>query len=1038
MKQFFRTKLEAMGLQKSLLMLALLLTSGMAFAQGLTVTGKVTSTSQETLVGVSVMVEGTTIGTSTDLDGNYTLKNVPSDATLQFSYLGFVDQSTAVNGRTKIDAVMEEDAVLLDEMVVIGYGVQKKSDVTGAISSIKSTDLANSTITDASSALQGKVSGVQVVNNSGAPGTSPTIRVRGYSSNGSSDPLYIVDGLKVSDISYLEPSAIESMEVLKDAASAAIYGAEAGNGVILITTKNGGKGNTKITFDAQWSFTSLANKVDVMNAEEYTQFYTEGAGDTFTAMYDNLNIAGTDTDWQDEMYETGFMQKYNLGLQGGNDKGSFFVSLGYTDTDGIVKMDKDYYERFSGQINASYKIRPWIEVGTSNALMYSNSSSISEDQQTGVMKTVLLASPLTPVYYSTVPDYIQSQIDAGLHPVQNSNGQYYGYDWRQGGGINPLAGVENQTSTYKTASINGMTYANITPVKNLVFTSRLGYTLGSVNYEDYHPAYMDSYNASADSDLRLSNTTYQTIYYQWENFLNYTLETKKAGNYSLMVGMSYSNYEQNYSGGLTNTLSSTASNYNYLNYSTTGADDYVIGDKIRRRQIAYYARFSWSWLNRYNVQANFRADSYDAAYLDLDHNWGYFPSVSAGWTFSNEPFMQNLVGNGFTFGKLRASFGVNGSISNLGEYAYAATLNTGQYDISTNTQNMAYSIDGTLYQGTYPSSILANPKLRWERSKQVDVGLDLRFFRDRLTANVDYYYKLTDGLLVASTATLSTGAQTVYQNLGEVVNTGAEIELGWHDNAGDFSYGIQGNISTVHNEVKTYRGEGTRISGTSLMSSSSALTFFEEGYPLWYIRGYQFDGVDSETGAPIYHDFDGDGEISDSDKTNLGSAIPDFTYGITLTAAYKGFDLMVYGTGTSGNDLVYGLMTSDPDSWQNRPMFLYNDRWTSTNTNASMPSAVYQINDERFYNSSAFVFNASYFKIKQIQLGYSLPKSLLRKINIDTFRIYVSLDNFFTFTDYPGSDPELNGSGSSSSALSLDFGGYPTCKSVSFGVNLAF
>lgn len=1001
------------------------------------VTGIVKDETGQPMIGVTISL-GDGSGTITDLDGAFVLNNVSESAVITISYVGYKEVSIAVAGKSVINITLEPDDQVLDEVVVIGYGVQKKSDVTGAISSIKADDLKNSPISNAASALQGKAAGVQVVNNSGSPGAAPTIRVRGYSSNGSSDPLYIVDGLKVSDISYLEPTSIQSMEVLKDAASAAIYGAEAGNGVILITTKTGEKGLTKVSFDAQWSYATLANKVDLLNAEQYTKYYTEVAGAGFTSLYDQFHIAGTNTDWQDEMYETGQTQKYNVSVQGGNNDANFFLSLGYLNNDGMVKMDKDYYRRYTGQINASYKIKPWLEVGTTNTIVSMKNSVITENEvQYGIMKDVVLADPLIPALYTSnnIPDRIQTAINNGLHPIQNNNGEYYGYSWL--GTTNPLAAVQSNNETYRTFYINGMTYANIKPIKNFVFTSRLGYTLGNRAYDMYVPTRLGDFfnDTDTDLDLRSSQTTVQ--YYQWENFVNYTLETKNAGNFSIMAGMSFSNNQSNNIGTRTNQLTSEEPNFVYMDYSTNSANDYVTGNLAYKRQIAYFGRLSWDYKNRYNIQANFRADSYDSAYLDLDHNWGYFPSISAGWTFTNEKFMENVVGNTFTYGKLRASYGVNGSISNLGNYMYAATLRSGQYDLSNNTANMAYWLNGKLYQGTYPSSTLANPKLRWERSKQFDLGLDLRFFNGRLHTTIDYYNKLTDGLLVQSVAPLTTGASTVYQNLGKVTNSGVEVELGWKSKIGEFGYEVKGNIATVKNKVKEYRGEGTRIEGSSMLGGS-AITFFEEGYPLWYIRGYKMTGVDPTTGEAIYADLTGEGEITDADRANLGSGIPDLTYGLSLSASYKNFDINVYGAGASGNKLVYGMMSTDPSSRANRPEFLYEGRWTSTNTQATMPSAVYQVNDQRFYNSDAFVFDASYFKIKQIQLGYTMPKKLMRPMGIDLIRLYVSLDNFFTFTDYPGSDPETNASSNTSSAMAIDYGGYPMAKSVSFGFNVTF
>ncbi len=1005
--------------------------------QQIIVKGKVTDVSGEPIPGVNVIEKGTTSGTVTNIDGEYSIEISSPNVTLSFSFVGYLTENVDVLNQTIIDVTLIEDILSLEEVVVIGYGVQKKSNVTGAISSLKSDDLESSLASNAASALQGRVSGVQVVQNSGAPGSAPIIRIRGYSSNGSSDPLYIVDGLKVSDISYLEPSSIESMEILKDAASAAIYGAEAGNGVILITTKSGGVGETKISFDALWSSSSLAKKVDLFNAEQYTQFYTEAYGDVFTSLYNQYNIDGTDTDWQDEMYKTGLMQKYNLSLQGGNKSGKFFISLGHMDNDGMVKLDRDYYKRFTGQINTSYNIKSWLEVGSNNTITSVNSSTLSENSvQYGMMKDIVLADPLTPVLYDSdnIPDRIQTAVTNGLHPVTNDDGDYYGYSWARGG-LNPLAAVQTSNMANKTFSINGMTYANIKPFKNFVFTSRLGYTLGNVANQSYNPTRLGDYFDDVDSPLDLKSQQVAARYYQWENFFNYHLETEGLGNFSIMAGSSYINKERNIVGAQTNELSSEESNFLYLNYSTTSANDFVSGNLSYQRQIAYYGRLSWEYMNRYNVQANFRADSYDAAYLDLEHNWGYFPSISVGWTFSNEDFMANVVGDFFTYGKLRASYGVNGSISNLGDYMYAATLRTGQYDLSDNTANMTYWLDNQLYQGTYPNSYLANPELRWERSKQQNYGLDLRFLNNRLSTTIEYYNKLTDGLLVETTAPLVTGASYVYKNLGEVTNSGIELELSWQDKIGDFSYQIRGSFATVNNKVNKFRGEGTRIEGARLLASSAGLTYFEEGYPIWYILGYKLEGVNETTGEPIYTDITGDGEITEDDRTNLGNAVPDFTYGLTLSASYKNFDVSIYGTGSSGNSMVYAMMSTAGGEQSNRPVFLYENRWTSSNTQASLPSAVYQINDPRFYNSDAFVFDASFFKIKQIQLGYKLPGKVMDPVGIESIRAYVQLDNFFTFTDYPGSDPETH---AESGAMALDFGSYPIAKSVSFGFNITF
>ena len=1013
------------------------------------VSGQVLDEFGEPVIGASVLVEGTTIGSVTDIDGRFEIAQAKAGDKLRISFVGYTTQHLAALA-TPMTINLEPDNQILEETVVIGYGVQKKSNVTGAISSVKAEDLANSVNSSAAQSLQGKVSGVQVVNASGAPGAAPQIRIRGYSSNGSSDPLYIVDGLKVSDISYLDPSNIQSMEVLKDAASAAIYGAEAGNGVVLITTKSGKAGNTRITFDAQWSFSSLAKKADVMNASQYTQWMTEIQGEGFTTLYNQYYVKGTDTDWQDELFGTGKIQKYTVGLEGGNDQGKFFLNLGYMNNDGMMVQSKDTYERINAQINASYKLRPWLEVSTQNTIANMAQHGMSEGStQFGMMQHIMMSDPLTPVLYANegqMPENVRTAIANGMPLTRNADGLYYYLPWT--GNNNPMRGIEviDKTSGGNHSFfVHGATSLNITPFKNFVFTSRLGYTLGNLRENNYTPGQWYAYDQDPTQEtqaLNLSSGQYTTKYYQWENFANYLWETGFMGNFGFMAGMSYSDYRRDFITAKVNELSNTAPNYRYLSYATNGATKDVTGDVLQKRQIAYYGRLSWDWLGRYNAQFNFRADSYDAAYLDLDHNWGFFPSVSVGWTFSQEKFMEKALESGIlSYGKLRASYGVNGSVSNLGSYQYATTVQTGigETFYGNILENNTYYTNGQLYQGTRPSSKVPNANLRWEESKQVDLGLDLRFFRDRLTATIDYYYKLTDGLIVESVAPLTTGAVSIYQNLGKVTNSGLEFELEWRSRIGkDFGYGIKANLATVNNNVKEYKGEGTRISGARIQGGDVA-TFFEEGYPIWYILGYQLEGVDPETGMAKYFDKDGNGDITADDRVNLGSAIPDFTYGATLSLDYKGFDLSVYGAGAYGNKLMYGMLHYTPS---NRPLQYFEDRWTSGNRNAALPSAQQQVNDTKFRHSSAAVFDASYFKIKQIQFGYTLPKNVLKKLGfVQNCHLYCSLDNFFTFTSYPGSDPEANamsGSGNGAAFMALDNGSYPLAKSVSVGFNIGF
>jgi TonB-linked SusC/RagA family outer membrane protein len=532
--------------------------------------------------------------------------------------------------------------------------------------------------------------------------------------------------------------------------------------------------------------------------------------------------------------------------------------------------------------------------------------------------------------------------------------------------------------------------------------------------------------------MYLESSQMGSFYYQWENFINYSIDYKKS-TFSVLGGMSYINAEANNLYVDTNELERTLENFRYIDYSTSTANDHVAGTTLERRQIAYYGRASWSYDNKYNIQFNFRADSYDASKLDLENSWGYFPSVSAGWTITNEQFMGARNTDLLSFLKLRASYGKNGSISNLSDYMYSSALLAGANALGTST--FKYYMNNKLYTGVYPDNYLANPKLRWEESVQLDLGVDLRLFKDRLTFAADYYNKNTDGLLVLTTATLTTGTNYQWKNAGIINNKGLEFDLGWEDNVGKLKYKIRGNIGTVSNNVDEYLGENVRFGGTSLAGSVEIpLTYFEEGYPIWYLRGFKVTGINEADGRPIYEDISKDGEITDADKTYIGDGVPDFTYGITLNLEYRNFDFVIFGTGSNGADLFYGVSNAHTE-FQNRPKFLYDDRWTTDHTIASRPSAFYQ-NDSRYYYSDDYVFDGSFFKIKQIQLGYNFPSQLLNKIDVSALRAYVSLDDFFTFTNYPGVDPEVRPGASSS--MAIDFGGYPIARSVTFGLNLTF
>ena len=1010
--------------------LLLIVSSSTALAQELMkVTGLVVDQNSDPLIGVTITVKGDAKGGAvTGLDGDFSIM-VPKGKTLVFSYLGYqTKEVAAVASKLKIN--MKEDSKLLDDVVVVGYGVQKKSSVTGAISQVKKEDIENRTITNAKAALQGKTAGVQVISSSSAPGSSPTIRIRGYSSNVSSDPLYVVDGVRLSDISGIDPNDIASMEVLKDAASAAIYGAEAGNGVVLITTKKGSVGNGRVTYDFQYTTESLAKVPKLLNAEEYIQYMKEGK--TFTEDYLLKNWDGkTNTSWVDAIYGKGHMMKHNLGFNGGNQNGNYYLSLTYLDNNGMVKGDNDIYRRLTATINAEYQIKPWLKVGTTNQIEKYNARSVSESNEYGGMLTaVLQMDPLTPVTYApdNLPLHMANALASGKHLLTDANGNYYGVSkFYAGEQYNPFIMRDNNISRNSGFNVNGSIYADFKPFKGFVFTSRLGYRLSGTRSSTTSLPFYGNVTQSKDY-VDQSATSSTSIYYQWENFANYM---KKIGDHTVnaMVGMSFQESTYDYvNGSLTgngeDAIKKNDPLFYFLNYGSASATKGVGGEKTRSAKYSYFGRLSYDYKNRYYLQASLRADAADLSKLPSTNRWGYFPAVSAGWTISEEKFFAPLR-NAFTSLKLRASWGQNGSLAALSGYAYSTDMAQGSiYPL----------VPGNNYTTSVRPSSMGNDELKWETSEQINLGLDGLLFKGRMNFGIDYFSKKTKDLLVnGTTPSLVIGGTTSPMNAGNVSNKGFEFELGWRDNIGDFSYGIRGNLATLKNEVTYIDPSITRLAGSTFHTYT--ITYFEQGYPVYYFRGYKFTGIDPKTGNPQFADLDNSGDISDGDLTDIGNAIPKFTYGITLTAAYKGFDFTLFGSGSSGNKIFNCINRPDYQMVNKMKEVFYDDRWTVDNPNGTKPRAGAD-NLDKYACSSAMVYDGSYFKIKQIQLGYNLPKTLLKKAAINSLRLYVSLDDFFTFTKYPGFDPEA--SANATSGMGIDKGAYPMSKKVVMGFNLEF
>ncbi len=1011
-----------------------------ASAQTQAISGKVIDTGGQPVIGAAVMVPGTTNGATTDLDGNFTLR-VAAGTSLEVSCIGYTTQRvTAANGMT---ITLQDDTEMLEETVVIGYGVQRKSDLTGSVASVRETELQNRSTSDAAAALQGKAAGVQIFNDSGAPGEGASIRVRGISSNSGSGlgPLLIVDGLKVDKIDYLDPSMIESMEVLKDAASAAIYGAQAGNGVVLITTKNGAKNKDKdgnIFYNYKLSLSSLGHHAQVMNAAQYIDWQQQLGN---LGSIDDLIATGvwdgkTDTNWADVLYGTGVTHSHTLGAQGGNDRGSYFLSLNYVDEDGMARGNTDTFKRFTAQVNADYKIKKWFTVGTNTSIEFRKQQKIGEHSEyagssAGLLGTLVI-DPLTPVYYTydELTKDMKKYVDNGQRkvygPADNPDLYYAVSKILEGDGINPLIYRDRNQKKEEGWQIRGTVFANLTPFKGFVFTSRLGYRIK----QSYDSNFEEPYHANAKSyskKYKISANSSQSYYYQWENFANYNVTLGGKHNIGAMAGMSYT-YSDNRGVGASlegdDPLKGYAENFRYLNQDNgTGTKGISGGTPSQSTQISYFGRLIYSYDNRYSIQGNFRADAFDSSKLSLKNRWGYFPSVSAGWTISNERFIKDNVGKDIlSLLKIRGSWGVNGNISVLSGYPWSSA-------ISYNSSSYQFTDADTPSMGSKPSG-LANPDLTWETSVQTDLGLDLRMFNNRLTLGVDWYNKDTKDLLVRVSPVAEVGISSHTVNAGSVNNTGWEFELGWQDSIGDFHYSINGNLSTLKNRV-TYLEPSVGHQKGSDFGNMKFSTWFETGYPVWFFRGYKYAGVNAENGKPDYYAADGSLTQApvDADMGYMGSALPPVSFGLTLHMDWKGLDFTVFGTGAAGHQLMPCVYRVD-HSQINSLVYFYEE------CGKSLPK-IENILTKEFWSSSAVVFRGDYFKIKQIQLGYTLPQKWTKKIFIENLRLYASMDDWFVITKYPGFDPETASTGSSN-GMGLDKGSYPNAKKLLFGVNITF
>ncbi|WP_207492476.1 SusC/RagA family TonB-linked outer membrane protein [Aridibaculum aurantiacum] len=1034
-----------MKVKNVLLLFALLFLQLTAiYSQSLQVSGRITSKNNtQPLVGATVGVKGTNIATATDNNGQYTLLVPSPNSVLVVTYLGMQVEERPVNNQPVQDFNMNEATSNLGEVVVVGYGVQRKSLVTGAISSIKSEQISSVTNTRIEQAMQGRVAGVQIVPTSGQPGAGLNIRIRGTGSNRNSSPLFIIDGVRAGGIESLDPSEVASIEILKDAASAAIYGAEGANGVVIITTKTGKRNSSEISYQSQVGVQSVKDDfIKMMNAQQYQQYLAEAnvAGRPTPA---EAARVGEGTNWLREVLQTAPQHHHSLTFSGGSERSTYLINGNLFSQEGIVGGDKSRFQRYTFRVNTDNKIKSWLNVGNRFVYSHHRRRAISDNNEFGsILSSALVMDPTTPVIYqqgATLPMHVQNAIAAGKPLRVDANGNIYGIsNYLRGEYGNPLARIDMARGENVQNKIVGNAFVDIEPFSGFKFTSRFSIDAAFQTGHGWTPTFW----FSDESQNTIANGyDYSNNWFTWqlENFANYQ---RKFGshNVNLLAGVSAQKTREYHIGGSYSGLFKEEDKFSYADF-VPDLNDRIGSIGFNRTLASFYGRVNYDYNNKYLFAATLRRDG--SSLFAPGYQWGTFPSVSAGWVFSNENFFPASFSRTMNYGKLRASWGQNGSLSSVGLGEWMNSIGAG----------LIYPDNGgNLLVGAAPTS-LAYPQLTWETSEQVDIGADFAFFNNRLTLTMDYYKKTTKDLLTAGNAPMFAGNFLRTVNAGTVENTGFEFELAYNNrpNGNLFNYEVGLNFSTLKNRV-TYLDPNSPILFGAGIGTGWSATAMQVGEPIWYFNGYKTQGIfqtqaevnnylnktgitgyNPKPGEPIVVDVNGDKQISPADMTNIGSPHPDFLFGGRVNLSYKGFDLLVFVQGQVGNEILMGFNRTDR-STANKPYFFYANRWTgpgSTNTwfaaNTSNPY---------IYNSDLMIFDGSFARIRQLQLGYTLPRNVLNRIRTKNARLYVTLDDWFTFTRYPGVDPEGGSNGGNS--IGIDRGGYPIPRRAMAGISITF
>ena len=1020
-----------------------------AYSQNYEVKGNVVDAYGSPLPGVSIVVKNTMKGASTDFDGNFTISNVVKGETLVFSFIGYTTKEILVSNSDLLKVTLSEDTQSLDEVVVVGYGTQKKSVVTGAISSVKAADLENLPVERVEQALQGRVSGVVIASNSGQPGSSATVRVRGittFDTYGGNNPLWVVDGVIVDSggIGYLNQSDIESIEVLKDAASLAIYGARAASGAILVTTKKGKLGKVSVNYTGFTGVSSASKKLSLLNATEYAALMNEksvaGGGQI---LFSDLSVLGKGTDWQDLIFnDAAIRNSHEVSISAGNEISSFYASFGLSEQEGIVTTDISKFDRKSLRLNSTHKISDMFKVG--QTLGYTHKKEVglgnTNSEYGGPLSSAINLDPITKaVIYDPV---IANSAPYSNNPVmRDADGNPYGISSIVGQEMtNPLAYINTRLGNYGWSDdLVGNAFLEITPMEGLTIKSSVGAKLAYWGYESFTPLYyLNATNSTSQNNL--SRGTNKGFGWNMENTISYAKEIGKH-NFSVLIGQGI--YIDNITSG---------TGVTYFNLPVDNREDATFNfdiplaqkstsayDGTEHKVTSLFSRLNYNYDEKYLFTGIIRRDG--SSRFGLNNRYGIFPSFSLGWNAFKEDFWkQNDIIDQL---KIRGGWGVTGNDA-IPDFGYLALINGGR--------NYTIGSDGTTIYTGYSPNAPDNPDLRWEETAQVNIGFETKLF-NTLNVTFDYFKKTTTGILQYNDIPGYVGATgSPLGNVADMENSGVELELGYRKSFGEVNFSANGNISYLKNEV-TNLGDGKEfISGSASYQSMGSITRTQvgEGYNSFY--GFKTAGIfqnlaeiasytnsagiviqpDAAPGDFRWVDTNDDGEITDDDKQFIGSPLPKYTFGLTLNADYKGFDLMVFTQGAIGNKIFQGLRRLDIPTANYQSDAL--SRWTGEGTSNDYPRLVSTDPNGNFTKASDFYLEkGDYLRLKTVQIGYTFPSDIMSKVGAQKLRLYITGENLATLTGYTGFDPEIGGD-----VLGIDRGYYPQARSFMLGVNVQF